>query len=478
MFEIIHSPGFCLPIALFMRSTISPVLGALCLCLFLSKTWAQTFQLMRYDEDYTYLKDSARTVYNRFKYIPLSAGKPGAYLSFGGGIRWEFDAFTNEDWGQFNAGQDNFFLQRYDFHADLRLSPRLRFYGEIRSALENGRPHGPRPIDEDKLNLENYFFDYRFVQSQTDTLTFRGGRQEINYGSGRLISVRDGPNMRQYFTGAKLMYVHKRLAVDLLAMEADSTYTGVLDNRGTKELNLWGAYSTLAVPILKNIDCYYIGTRRDNSPYEEGTEKEVRQTFGSRIWRIGNGLNYDVEGAYQYGKLGSGNINAWGLFMDVSYLFGGLKWAPQIGLRNDYTSGDRKAGDGSLQSFNPMYPRAGYFSGFDPQVGASNLIDLHPYFASVPFPNFTFNADVAFNWRYSLGDGVYRPPGSAVHLPGTDAERRYIGTACLARAGYVINAFLSVDFEAQFFKVGPFIEDSFAGAKNAVLTNSQIIIKF
>ena len=84
----------------------------------MTKASAQNFRLMRYDESYVYLNDSARTFYNRIKYIPLSTDRQ-MYLSFGGDARWEYDAFNNEDWGKFNAGRDKFFLQRYDFYANL-----------------------------------------------------------------------------------------------------------------------------------------------------------------------------------------------------------------------------------------------------------------------------------------------------------------------------------------------------------------------
>jgi len=292
-----------------------------------------------------------------------------------------------------------------------------------------------------------------------------------------LISVREGPNLRLYFTGAKWMYASKNLTVDAFAMEADSVHTGVFDNHGTKELNLWGTYASLAAPLLQHIDLYYIGIRRDNSPFEEGVENEYRHTMGGRIWRAGNGVNYDIEGDYQFGRFGAGHINAWAAFIDVSYVWAGLKWMPQAGIRNDYMSGDKRPGDGSLQSFNPIYPRAGYFSGFDPQVGAVNLIDVHPYLALLPLPNFTFNVDVAFNWRYSLGDGVYRPNG-VLNLPGASSTKRYIGTADLVKVGYNINPFLNINFGAQLFNTGPFIDNVVTRSKNAFLTNTQLVFKF
>jgi hypothetical protein len=47
---------------------------------------AQSFKLMRYEENYSILKDSVETFYNRIKYIPLSQSG-SVYLSFGGEVR-------------------------------------------------------------------------------------------------------------------------------------------------------------------------------------------------------------------------------------------------------------------------------------------------------------------------------------------------------------------------------------------------------
>ena len=41
---------------------------------------------------------------------------------------------------------------------------------------------------------------------------FRVGRQELEYGSGRLIDVREGPNVRLSFDGFKVLSKHRLLA--------------------------------------------------------------------------------------------------------------------------------------------------------------------------------------------------------------------------------------------------------------------------
>lgn len=445
-------------------------------CLAVQHSYAQTFRLMRYDEDYSQLRtDSLKSFYHRIKYIPLSAAHR-QYLSVGGEVRYEFAAFNNEDWGKTDLGKNDFLLQRYDLHADLHLSDKIRFFVQLRSALENGRKNGPRPIDEDQLNVQNLFADIKIWKSKTDSLSIRAGRQELNYGAGRLISVREGPNARLYFTGLKAIYVYKNISADLFAMEADNTQPGVFDNHLSRQLNLWGAYVTVKMAKNSNLDLYYLGNRKDQVIFDDGTADERRHTMGARLWKNDTGFIYDIESAYQFGKFGRENIRAWTASLDLGYSFGDLKAKPTFGIRNDYISGDGKKGDGTLGTFNPIYPKGGYF-GFDPQIGPVNLIDIHPYGSVKISPALTLLADVVFNWRFSLNDGVYRPSGT-FNFSGSGSDKRYIGTAYLTKLSYLFNPFLSFDFGIQYFRTGPFIKSEVDRPQDALLTNTRIAFKF
>lgn len=436
---------------------------------------AQRFQLMRYDEDYSALKDSTRTFYNKIKYIPLS--QTGAiYLSLGGEVREELDYSANEDWGEMRVGRDVFWLQRYQVHADLHVGNRIRFFGQLRSGLENGRKNGPRRIDEDKLNVENLFVDFLAYRKLDKALTLRVGRQEIQYGSGRLIDVRDGPNLRLYFDGAKLAYASPSLNVDAFVMAEAKINTGFFDNSSTREANLWGIYSTYIIQQSGNFDFYYLGINRADATFDEGVAKESRHTLGARFWRRGGGFIYNFEGAYQFGKFGIGNIKAWTASAEVGYMFENIPGAPTINLRHDYISGDKTKGDGTLGTFNPLYPKGGYF-GFNPQVGPVNLIDLHPYLAWNAAKNVALTLDVVFNWRYSLQDGVYRPDGS-FNMSSSNSAKRYIGTAYLTSVSWDMNRFLNFNIGIQYFKTGDYIKDVIPQYKDGFFASSVIGFKF
>ncbi|WP_238698668.1 alginate export family protein [Flavobacterium circumlabens] len=436
---------------------------------------AQNFKLLRYDENYEFLKDSGRNFYENLKFIPLNKEKD-FYLSLGGEARYEYVDFNNEDWGRLHIGHNNFLLQRYDLHADIHLGKTFRVFAQLRSALQDGRSNGPRGIDEDQLNVQNLFLDVSVWQKEDQKLIIRTGRQELDYGSGRLISVREGPNARLYFTGGKIMYSSARFSIDGFAMMVDTINTGVFDNKMSKQLNLWGAYSKIIFPKAGNLDLYYLGIQRKESLFEEGMACEKRHTVGSRFWKYGGGFIYNLEAAYQFGSFGSGNINAWTGSVDVGYSFENLKFKPTINLRNDYISGDRNKGNGNLQTFNPLYPKGGYF-GFSPQVGPVNLIDIHPYATIDLLPQLKMQVDVVFNWRYSLQDGVYRPSGT-LNLPGSASAERYIGTAYLANFSYSVNKYISVVSGIQYFKTGAFIDDIIPNSKDGVFFNARLGFKF
>jgi len=445
------------------------------LFLFSENVSAQSFKLLRYDENYEYLKDSSDTFYNRVKFLPLNE-KKDIYLSFGGEARYEYVDFNNEDWGRLDIGHNNFFLQRYDLHADMHIGKNIRIFSQVRSALQNGRKNGSRGIDEDQLSIQNLFIDANLINKRDQKLTFRLGRQELDYGSGRLISVREGPNARLSFTGAKIMYSHKNVFADAFAMMADSINAGVFDNKTSKQLNLWGAYSKIIFPKAGNLDLYYIGIRRDESVFESGTAKEKRHTVGGRFWKYGGGFIYNLEAAYQFGSFGDQRISAWTGSVDIGYLFENVRFRPGINLRNDYISGDHSKEDGKLQTFNPLYPKGGYF-GFSPQIGPVNLIDIHPYVTLDLTSKLKMQMDVVFNWRYALQDGVYRPNG-VLNRPGSNSDKRYIGTAYLTNFTYSFNRYFSLVSGIQYFRKGAFIEDIIPNAKSGVFYNIRLGFKF
>ena len=438
-------------------------------------SWAQDFELMRFDEDYSEWKDSAATFYNRIKYIPFTDGG-NTYLSLGGEVRGEFNHAVNEDWGETGVGRDVFLLQRYHVHADVHFGNRVRFFGQLRSGLEDGRKHGPRGVDEDRLNVQNLFVDVVPYEKPARSLTLRVGRQELRYGSGRLIDVRDGPNLRLYVDGVKVSYTSPRLKVDAFVMADAIVNTGVFDNASTRKANLWGIYNTYILPDGSQVDGYYLGINRVDAVFDEGVGNETRHMLGARVSRNSDGFAYNFETGYQFGKFGLANIGAWAVSSEIGYTFDYTKGAPTLKLRSDYISGDKAVGDGKLGTFNAMYPKGGYF-GMNPQVGPANLIAVHPNLAWNPHEDVELTMEVVFNWRSSTEDGIYGPSG-AFSISAANLDDSYIGTAYVTTMSWYINGFLSYNMGVQYFKTGRFINSVIPRHKDGFFVGLALEFKF
>jgi len=437
-------------------------------------TQAQHFMLLRFEEDYRNLSDSAKNFYNRLKYSQISRGL-ALSLSFGGEIRSEWAVKVDENWIS-NQGFNHSFLNRYALHAGVNYDHKFRFFVQLNSSLENGSHYAVSTSDEDKLNVQNLFLDYDFSSTSAQQLLLRIGRQELDYGSGRLISVRDGNNSRQYFTGLKFSYGKPQVKIDAFVLAADRINPGLFDNETKMQGNLWGAYSDIRFARTGNFDFYYLGAMREQSRFQSGTDREVRHTVAIRYWKDVNLFKYNLETAYQFGKFGQNQISAWTLAIELGYKFNQVRFTPTLSLRNDYISGDKNAMDKELNSFNPLYPKGGYF-GFNPLIGPSNLIDIHPYLTLNFTDRLLFQIDLVYNWRYSLQDGIFHPSG-IFNIAGSNSIARYIGTTYLLSADYRINSHLSMSAGYQYFSVGGFIKEVIFNTANSKFFNTQLSFKF
>jgi Alginate export len=263
---------------------------------------------------------------------------------------------------------------------------------------------------------------------EKDTLTVRLGRQEFEYGSGRLIDVRDGVNLRLSFDAARLLVRTGDGQVDGWWSKPVLNETGAFDDEDNPTRSFWGVYAVHPLPLLPqgNVDLYYLGFENKDAVYVQGTGYELRHSLGTRLWGKPLPWEYNVEYLWQFGTFGPGNIEAWSAANAIRYNLSDLPLKPRLGLRFDVASGDNNPTSPNLQTFNPLFPSGIYFNLLNP-VGPLNLIDLHPTLDLYAGEKVTLSFDWDFFWRESLGDGVYRISGTPLR-PGVGGSR-YVGNS-------------------------------------------------
>src|SRR5580698_6085633 len=189
------------------------------------------YELLRQDEDYRYLSNpSCRDDYwDRAKYVPFGSNTD-TFFTVGGEIREWYEGYTNSNWGLGPQDANGYLLQRLSLYSDIHAAPRIRFFVQLTSDIEAGRNGGPRPVtDESKLFFEEAFADISLSKEPGDKLVLRLGRQEFELGDGRLVDVREGPNVRQTFDGASLNWRALSWNITGFALKPVWNGTGVLD---------------------------------------------------------------------------------------------------------------------------------------------------------------------------------------------------------------------------------------------------------
>lgn len=414
---------------------------------------AAGYPILRYQEDYSRLCDAPGAGFPlALKCVPL--GPSDSYLSFGAEARAQWELYESLGWGAARQDPNGYLLQRYMLHGDLHLPGRARVFLQIKSGIEGGRPGGPRPPDEDLLDIHQGFLELRAAEP----LTLNLGRQELAFGSGRLISVRDGPNVRQSFDGIRAVGRLGAATMSTFLARPAKTERGVLDDGWDSRRLLWGAYLTAPLPNEDEIgiDIYYLGHENSHAHFQAGEGAETRHSLGTRLAGQSAGFRYDVEGVFQFGSFRGMPIRAWLLALETSY---GRRYWPlstRAALSVSVGSGDDNPGDRTLGTFHPLYARSAELAK-PPLMSPGNLLVIRPgvYFSPA---GFEVRAEYALIWRRSLSDGVYDVTGDLL-LPARGSSARPVGREASLTLARDLGSHTTVMVSYSRFLAGRFLKE-------------------
>jgi hypothetical protein len=428
---------------------------------------------LRYNEDYSYLKDPSRRtdLFDPIKYIPLNESGDW-YLSLGAQERYRYEFFNHANFGAGPQDGNGFNLWRTMAHADLHMG-NVRIFAQGISALEAGRDGGPRPPDEDQLDLHQLFIDYLIPLDSAGggaSLTLRGGRQNLLYGAQRLISPLDWTNARRTFDGGKASLVlPKNNTLDFFCVQAVSINPDQFDDTNDN-VTFTGLYDTLMLPdLIKNagsrVEAYALYLDNFRAPFAQGTQSENCYTLGGRFYTNPKPWDLDLEAAYQFGDFGSGDVSAWMLASESGYTFISQRLTPRVYLGFDIASGDSNPNNSDLGTFNQLFPLGHAYFGYIDVVGRQNVIDLHPgveltlmkearYFKKV-----TLRGDYHVFWRYSNDDALYNAAGG-IQRADNGSDESFVGSEVDLLLNWQIDRHMATYFGYSHFFAGDFLQQT------------------
>ena len=388
--------------------------------------------VLRGDEDWSWLAEAdvaEQKPLDRFKYIPIGQG----YLSLGFDGRVRMERFDNGFFGD-NPGPDTTWHTRFDPHVSYTVNAQLRFYGALKYANVKDERYPATIVDEQGMDVHQAFVEWSLGQWSGNEIITRVGRQELHYGAGRVISIRNGPNIRRDYDGVMIRTKLNSTIAELIAFKPTRDDAGAFDNATNHQQQLWGIY-TSTQRTNQHIDLYYLGERREQSVYAylSTPVDETRHTLGVRLWQSPStpGWSYDVEAAYQTGQADNtivdADINAGFMAGDIDYAFDAV-YQPMVSLRLGFSTGGGgvdQDGSARINTYRPLYPSGRYFSDAV-TLGPGNVAEVSPSLR-LKHADITWTNRVKALWRVDSDDGVYsiaerplRPPTGNAHFIGTE----------------------------------------------------------
>jgi hypothetical protein len=424
----------------------------------------------RWQEDWSVLADSRmrREPLDALKYIPLSSDDAKTYLSFGANLRVRYE---NNDAPQFGVTQDaqDWFIVRSELHADLRVGAYWQGFAQIQSDWARGKDN-PGAADKDRLDLEQAFVAY-VRELGGGAMKLRAGRQQFAFDLQRFVSTRDGPNLRQSYDALWANYEHGKWRFIGFASQPVQYRDGkAFDDHGNGDTRLNGLRVELSPTRNSSFAGYWLHFRQPSARFANGNGAEARDALDLRGAGTAGNVDWDVEAMRQAGRVGAQDVRAWAFGALLGYTFAEAAWSPRIGVQVDAASGDKRAGDGRLETFNPLYPNGSYLS-LSGYSGYGNFVQVKPSLSVRPVPALKLLFAVAPQWRQNVHDAVYTQPYVAV--PGTaGAPGRRTGAYAQFRADWAYSRSTAFALEAVHFDVGDAIRN--AGGSDGDYLGAQV----
>lgn len=283
------------------------------------------------------------------------------------------------------------------------------------------------------------------------TLTARVGRQEMRYGSARLIMAPGWANRRRNHDGVRFIY-------DSDSWEMNSFWVRPLfRNRDSfrrfddpnPEQQLYGVFTTYKGLPNDKVDLYWLAF---DLPQPGGGARY--DTLGTRYYGGRDQWLYEFEGGYQFGANPDDTSHNAGFFTGgVGRSMSSLPWQPELWVYFDWASGADTVGNG----FHTYVQRAHYYLGFMDLFGRRNLEDLNIRLTTKPTDRLSLLAWCHF---FSLANGNDVPYNLNMRpfagLPAGSAGSQTLGTELDLQATLDVTSQTQLRLGYSYFWSGTF----------------------
>ena len=446
-----------------------------------------------FDNDFSYKKDPKHTplIGEELKDMSLDGVLPwdigeDTRLSVGGELRYRYMNESNRLRAPFlnNGAQSTYDLIRWRQYFDLKHSDWVRVYVEGIDASINHADLPITGIDVNRWDLQNAFVDLKVFERDDKPVWLRVGRQEMNFGSQRLVSALDWANTRRNFEGLRINSPGTTWDLDAWLTHPLNTATfgtgqglGVFRNdhafdQAEESITFGGGWATYKGIKDHTIDSYFLWAQYDKPvvggvgfppvPPNSFPLGDI-YTLGTRwqgTFNVDGGERAylaDVEGGYQFGNNKGEDVQAGFFVLGGGHTWKTVKWEPTVWMFYDWASGDSNPADGTNNTAFQYYGLVHAYLGLIDNVARQNISDINYRVQLKPTKKLQLQAAHHFFQLASQNDSLYTVTGQKFGLPGNPSGN--VGQELDLVATYTVNQNLSIEAGQFWFMYGDYIHN-------------------
>jgi alginate export protein len=361
---------------------------------------------------------------------------------------------------------EDFNLIRTRLYGDLSYLDVFRLYGEFISADSSPQTIPHLSSDVDKADILNLFMEVKVLPIGDDALYVRGGRQELLFGSQRLISPSDWSNELRTFQGVRVLYHTDKIEEDAWWVQPVIVNSGKLDSVDDRQCFV-GDYFKYRLNKDISLDAYYLYLDNDNQT-ASGRKGVLGgydvNTLGSRfVGQAGDRSQYlfDFEGAVQFGDWSNQTTEADMYVAGVGYWFKDLPAIPTFWVYYDHASGTQDPTNGTEhRTFNQLFPSGHSYYNAEDLFGRQNINDFHLEAGIFPLDWLRFTAAYHVLSLDQAKDALYNSSGSVVRQDTTGKSGTDIGNALSGTVQFHLDNHQLVNITYAHLFSGTFIKET------------------
>lgn len=378
-----------------------------------------------FDADWRYvdgLAPAERDVVERLKRLRLG----DSMLFSTGGELWL--KHHSEHNSRLTNTDNDFNLSHARLYGDFSYQDLIRVYGEYVWAGSSSQSLPPLPTDIDRGDILDLFVDVKTFSLLGQPVYARVGRQELLYGSQRLVTPLPWANKRHSFQGVKVFRHGEHWDLDAFWTQYVPPNAGEFD-QPDEDLLFAGAWATHKPRKGETIDLYYLMFKNDKAASQNGIVRAPFEThtLGTRWAGDQNGWLWDAEGAIQCGTQGSSDLLSGMTTVGLGHHWKGKGMSPTAWIYYDYASGDGDPSAGKSNTFNQQFPFGHYYMGWMDLVGRQNIHDVNAHLYLYPAPWMTVCTQYHRFWLAESRDALYNPGGVPYRRDPTGAAGSHVG---------------------------------------------------